>query len=83
MADVHVLFFEGALHACVMSRNQGIKILLHQMFFFILKSGSAFYVVFSSFSFLQLAFSPVAKLPRQTPLSGIHLTPGQSCGEKV
>ena len=39
MADVHVLFFEGALHACVMSRNQGIKILLHQMFFLFSKVG--------------------------------------------
>ena len=38
----------------------------------------AFYVVFSSSSFLQAASSSEARLPAQTPLSGTHLTLEQS-----
>merc|ERR1712107_936778 len=38
----------------------------------------AFYVFFSSASFLPLASFPGARLPRQTPLSGIHWNRAQS-----
>ena len=76
MAGVHVLFFEGFGRAynCVVNtaRTTFLLLLLLEL---LLKIFSAFYVVFSSFSFPQLAFSPEARLPRQTPLSGIHSSP--------
>ena len=76
MAGVHVLFFEGFGRAynCVVNtaRTTFLLLLLLEL---LLKIFSAFYVVFSSFSFPQLAFSPEARLPRQTPLSGIHSRP--------